>query len=551
MGVFTKRHLESVPYSIPRQLVASAQQVKLRDPASVDLLRKNANVSEWQSAAWEYFDLISEVKFAFSLLGNVTSRVRLFPAMITETTGRPTPLYEITKENDPGFNKLVADATACLARLRSAQGGQPSLLREFAINLSVAGECYLVQQPPTFNDPHESFDIRSVDEVVVNTSGQVALKTRSDMRPSEYKTIPPDAFVGRIWRSHARYSDEADSSMRGVLELCADLLLLTQAARATARSRLNAGALYIPDGLSAAAIPPAPELTGADSVPPDDERDEFEEELINAMTTPITDLDSASAVVPLLIRGPAELGDRIKQFKFERSFDPALAERADRLLERILQGLDVPKELVTGLANVKYSNAQQIDKNLYKSHVEPLVLVMCDALTTVWLRPAMQALGYSDADVRRMVVWYDASDAVADPDRSEVAERGYENHLISGDAWRQAHGFTTEDAPSGEELAYRVMIDRGQVLPETFEMVLSQMAPEVMGAVKQTQQANSPGALPPNVQDILSGGTGATPAQPPAAGGPGAAPTAPNIPPEEVPVTATPVPTPAQPTTAE
>ena len=547
MGVFTKRHLESVAYSMPRQLVASAQQVKLRDPASVDQLRKNANVSEWQSAAWEYFDLISEVKFAFSLLGNVTSRVRMFPAMITEVTGRPTPLYEIKKLNDPGFDKLVADATACLARLRSAQGGQPSLLREFAINLSVAGECYLVQQPPTYSNPQESFDIRSVDEVVVNTSGRVSLKTRSDMRPNEYTVIPEDAFVGRIWRSHPRYSDEADSSMRGVLELCADLLLLTQAARATARSRLNAGALYIPDGLSAAAVPPAPELTGADSVPPDDERDEFEEELINAMTTPITDLDSASAVVPLIIRGPAELGDRIKQFKFERSFDPALAERADRLLERILQGLDVPKELVTGLANVKYSNAQQIDKNLYKSHVEPLVLVMCDALTTVWLRPAMLALGYSESDVRRLTVWYDASDAIADPDRSEVADKGYENHLISGESWRQAHGFTTEDAPSGEELAYRIMIDRGTIMPETFEMVLSKMAPELMGAVKQIQQAASPGALPPNVQDILSGNA---PATAPATG-PAPVPTAPPIPPEEVPVTATPAPTPAQPPTAE
>ena len=52
------------------------------------------------------------------------------------------------------------------------------------------------------------------------------------------------------------------------------------------------------------------------------------------MTTPIRDEDSASAVVPLIIRGPAELGDKIKQFKFERSFDPALAQRADRVLER-------------------------------------------------------------------------------------------------------------------------------------------------------------------------------------------------------------------------
>ena len=66
----------------------------------------------------------------------------------------------------------------------------------------------------------------------------------------------------------------------------------------------------------------------------DEEAAAFEEELIAAMTTPIQDPDSASAVVPLLIRGPGELGALIKLFKFERSFDPALAERADRLVLR-------------------------------------------------------------------------------------------------------------------------------------------------------------------------------------------------------------------------
>ena len=181
--------------------------------------------------------------------------------------------------------------------------------------------------------------------------------------------LPTTAFVGRIWRAHPRYSEESDSSLRGLLDLCAELLLLNRTFRATARSRLNAGALYLPDGLSVASSPDP-------DYPYDDENnlypgmtaeeaaDEFEDSLIDAMTTPIRDEDSASAVVPLIIRGPAELGDKIKQFKFERAFDPALAERSDRVLERILQGLDVPKDIVTGLANVKYSNALQIDESL-------------------------------------------------------------------------------------------------------------------------------------------------------------------------------------------
>jgi hypothetical protein len=84
---------------------------------------------------------------------------------------------------------------------------------------------------------------------------------------------------------------------------------LNRTFRATARSRLNAGALYLPDGLSVAA-------QGDPDYPYDDENelnpgvtveeaeDEFEDQLIDAMTTPIRDEDSASAVVPLIIRGP-------------------------------------------------------------------------------------------------------------------------------------------------------------------------------------------------------------------------------------------------------
>jgi hypothetical protein len=265
----------------------------------------------------------------------------------------------------------------------------------------------------------ESWDIRSVDEVQIDSKNNYGIVSRRDLLgkgghsqrvQNGILALPEKAFVGRIWRAHPRFSEEADSSLRGLLDMCAELLLLNRTFRATARSRLNAGALYLPDGLSVAASadPNYPYDDETDLDPgftPEEAADEFEDQLIDAMTTPIRDEDSASAVVPLIIRGPAELGDKIKQFKFERSFDPALAERSDRVLERILQGLDVPKDVITGLANVKYSNAMQIDESLYKSHIEPLMLLIADALTVVYLRPYLVANGFAQADVERLVVW--------------------------------------------------------------------------------------------------------------------------------------------------
>jgi hypothetical protein len=235
------------------------------------------------------------------------------------------------------------------------------------------------------------------------------------------------------------------------------------------------------------------------------------------MTTPISDESSASAVVPLIIRGPAELGDKIKQFKFERSFDPALAQRADRVLERILQGLDVPKDIVTGLANVRYSNAVQIDESLYKAHIEPLLLLISDALTVVYLRPYLKSVGYEDSDVQRIVVWFDPSAISTRNDRAADADSGFEKMAISLDTWRRTHGFSDADAPEPTEIALRLLFQRGAITPELSEALLNTIAPDLFQAARASQQANSVAPVPTEVQDILSGQAEPAPAPAPEA----------------------------------
>jgi hypothetical protein len=242
--------------------------------------------------------------------------------------------------------------------------------------------------------------------------------------------------------------------------------------------------------------------------------DDFEDQLIDAMTTPIKDEDSASAVVPLIIRGPAELGDKIKQFKFERSFDDSLVSRADRVLERIMQGLDVPKDIVTGLANVKYSNALQIDESLYKAHIEPLMLLIADALTVVYLRPYLIANGYSESAVSRIQIWYDPSQVATRNDRAADADMGFDKMAVSFDTWRRAHGFSDQDAPTPQELALRLAINKGAITPEFTELLLGAVAPELMDLVKENQQANSNAPVPADVQQILDGGAPTEPAAP-------------------------------------
>ena len=513
-----------VPFNSPRALTAAASQVKMNDKAEFEQFkaRRSASSSAWQSEAWEYYDAIGEIKYAFNLVASVVSRIRIFAAAIDDPSQSPVAASESSSIDQ----SLASAAERALSRLNSAYGGQPGLLKDAALNLSVTGECYLVQMPARrgTGEP-ESWDIRSVDEVVADGSGNLKVIGRREQgagqgggKNSGVVNLGKNAFVGRIWRSHPRYSDESDSSLRGLLDMCAELLLLNRTFRATARSRLNAGALYLPDGLSVAAQgdPANYPYDSEDGIgagfTAEEAEDEFEEQLMDAMTTPIRDEESASAVVPLIIRGPAELGDAIKQFKFERSFDPALAERSDRVLERILQGLDVPKDVVTGLANVKYSNALQIDEALYKAHIEPLMLLIVDALTVVYLRPYLIANGYSESEVSRITVWYDPSAVSTRNDRATDADAGFDRGAVSYDTWRRAHGFSDQDAPTPTELAIRMLQEKGSLTPELTEAMLGAVSPEIMNAVRAAQQGQSVAPLPTEVEEVLKRAAAGEPA---------------------------------------
>lgn len=512
---------QSLPYSTPRAMTAAAARISLNDKGEVEHFkqRRAGASSDWQGEAWEYYDAIGEVKYAFNLVASVVSRIRLYAAAVDNPAETPVSVRS-SNFIDP---RLASAAERALARLDSAYGGQAGLLRDAALNLSVSGECYLVQFPAKAGTgTPESWDIRSTDELQVDSKNAYMIIPRRDVTSASRGgnnnaiKLPNQAFVGRIWRAHPRYSEEADSSLRGLLDLCAELLLLNRTFRATARSRLNAGALYLPDGLSVAA-------QGDPDYPYDDENeinpgvtveeaeDEFEDQLIDAMTTPIRDEDSASAVVPLIIRGPAELGDKIKQFKFERSFDPALAQRADRVLERILQGLDVPKDVVTGLANVKYSNALQIDEALYKAHIEPLMLLIADAITVVYLRPALIASGFTEEDVKRICVWYDPSQVATRNDRAADADSGFDRMAVSMEAWRRAHGFSAADAPDAKELAIRLLIEKGALSPELSEAMINAISPEFMNKIREVQNAGSPTPITPEIQQALDEAAGLTP----------------------------------------
>jgi hypothetical protein len=506
-----------LPYNAPRPLTASAARLDMKNKKEVDAINKRRQADKWQQEAWEYYDLIGEIKYTANLVASIMSRVNLYVGYVDKSANVPSEISTIEKLDE----EFIQQAQDILYLLESGNGGTSGLLRNAALNMFVTGECWLVHEPARFstNEPAK-YQIRSVEEITATTgrNSQVVIKPRRDAKPSEYLPLPTNGYISRIWRNHPRYSDEADSSLRGILDICDQLLLVDRTASATAKSRLNGGLLFVPDGLSNVSQSDG-EMAIEGEVAPlsDDVEDSFEEELIAAMVTPIEDVGSASAVVPLVVRGPEDLGEKIVHIKFERTFDPQLAQRSERLLERILGGLDIPKDVAAGMSSVKYSNAIIIEEQLYKAHIEPLILLIVDCLTIGFLRPALRAQGHPESIVNRAVVWYDPSAITAKPSKAEAAVTLYEMKAISENALRRANGFTDSDAPTQLERVQRMAEERAMLTDAMSETLINSIIPEEL---KNQAREQALAMSDPSSANALQTALGGEPAAPTAPGTP-------------------------------
>lgn len=515
---------EPAHYGAERGMVASAEKIDLKKPeTTAGVLTTNRPWSEWQGEAWEYYDAIGEIKYAFGLLGAVMSRIRIYAALNIDPDAVPastvairrrsagqtdeetatdvrdlmTPPDDVTDEVMDYMEQLVRD-------LASGRGGMPGLLRSFALNISVAGEVYLTKIDGRWQfRSTEEIRIRDADRVALLRTMRSLVSTSTGVMGE--RELPEGTYIGRIWRAHPRFSGEPDSSMLGLREMCDELLTLQRLVRTLARSKMNAGMVFVPDTITSASSSAGEDIENEEA-----EADAFEQEFNQAMIVPATDETSAGTVAPMLARGPADDGDKIKYITFDRKTDRELVDRLDRTLERILQGIDIPKDVVTGLANVKYSNAINIDESLYKAHVEPMALLLVDSLTSIFLIPALKAKfpDLSDESLEKIVVWYDPTEVVTKPDPADAADRLHSKFALSDDALRRAHGFADTDAPDQDEIANRLAKEKTTIPPEIAAELIKYLLPDVFKKAQESNVANAATPMPDSARELLGLGGG-------------------------------------------
>lgn len=379
----------------------------------------------WQFEAWAFYDDLGEFNSGVTWLGQMMSRVRLRAARLDP--GLDEPSITDVKPDDLAA-KMVND-------LAGGIGGQSQMMKNLVVQLSVPGECYLVgeQMGNSFN-----WMVRSNEEVRATTGKFQVVGSR--IPNINWVDLGPESLVVRVWRQHPRYFHIADSPARSARPIMRELDLVNRHIMAQYLSRVaSAGLLVIPEEAS---FPVREEFA--------DEPDPMSMEFVELAAEAIGKPGTASAIVPLLMRVPSELADKIRHLDFTLKIDEKVIEKRDSAINRLANKLDIPAEVLTGMGKVNHWTAWQLDEGALKTHIAPMAELICHSLTTGYLQPRLAASG--EKDVGRWVIWYDMSELAIRPDRSANAQSAYDSFELSGAALRREGGFDEDDKPDANEL---------------------------------------------------------------------------------------------------
>lgn len=426
------------------QLTASGYKVTRKEG---DTMRRL--VQPWQTRAFSYYDIVPEIKYAAQFYSRSLAVLRLFVG-VKDERGEIVECGDGSADNTGPV--APPEVFAQLERLQDpGGGGRSGLLGAYGRLMFLTGEALLFVSIDK-DDNTEQWEMLSSDELRIQGENMTRYKAPSIeaenyQSPTEddYEPINDDTAVAyRLWKRHPRFSYLADSTMQGVLDVCEELVLLTQAVRARAKSRLASSGILIVNGK----VLPSP----AEPTPDEDpEEDVFLNDLTDAMTAPIVDEGAASSVVPLVVRVDVEDIDKV--MKHIQIVDPTQLYPETGLryecVQRLAIGLDLPPEILTGLHDSNHWSAWQVDEQTWKAHLQPVAQQLVDDLTSAYFRPSLRKEnvdGWQD-----YVISFDAAAIINHPDRGRDAKEVHALGALSDEALRDATGFDDEDAPNEQE----------------------------------------------------------------------------------------------------
>jgi len=426
-------------------LIASALTVRKDNAQDIRRL-----IQPWQARAMSYFDLVPEVNFAATYMGNMQRKVRLFPALMDDETHEP-------EEVDSGPIFDVFD------RIRDRSGGREDLQADYARLKYLIGEGYLTASPdPEYGEVWEFLSpnelrvqpggyasrfrapMLSADQYLIGNDPAQVAEYGEPEGPSFAESGPDVILVYRLWRQHPAYSFLANCHMQACVDILEELVLSQYSVRAQLKSRLNqAGILWIPDEIS---------FTGlGNDAEEDPTTDVFQQRIAQASMAAISDPGSAAALVPIIAR---IAGEYIKDITYTRFNDSTgeLAEISQRteMVERYAVGSELPPELFRSKEDINHWGSWMVDEDQWKAYGHPMALEFSRDLVAAYLRPTLKAMDFPDWE--RATIGIDPAAVINHPDRAKDADALYAGRAISKKVWRESKGYNDNDEMPRDEI---------------------------------------------------------------------------------------------------
>lgn len=409
-----------------RILTASAMRVQPR----VASTWRDRQTMSWQRKAFIYSKLIPELNYASRFYAKMLTKLLIYPAF----------------RNPDDTTKPIKDGlpVELLDRIQDSGGGRSRILSSYGRLMFIIGDGYLFGRDLT--KPTERWSFVQPEELEVSDTGYLWKPTSS----SEGIKLPQATTEAyRLWTPDPERSGEAESPMRAGIEIAEELDLLTKAVRSTAVTRMINGLLKVPQELSFGADEP-----GEDDDP---EANPFLQEMIDHITGAIENAGSAEAAAPWIAEGAWEFLDRLEWVSLhDAQSDYLERELRKEAIDRLAIGMDLPPEILKGMAEANHWGARQIMHDTWRSHGSVVAEQFCDDLADAYLRPALREAQYEDWD--KVVIGYDDSMVVVPPDRTDDADKAHDRITISDQEHRKAKGFPESSAPDEEETRIRLAL---------------------------------------------------------------------------------------------
>ena len=446
-----------------RSLTAAAVRVKVSDKK---LAAKTLGAdASWQEDAIAYCETVPELTQAQTYVGNQLAKLLLGVGWVKP--GAQDPVW-VTPDDMPDdmpadVRAAVPAAVAELGRLRGEFGGRPSIQMRMARNLDGPGEVFLVgwaareeTELGKGDGIPESWQACSIKEVAKKGGKFFVLDSPADKAGRE---ITDADTIIRIWSQDSTWVGLADSAVKGVLGEAKILQVLSQQVLAQAMRAASNGFFTVPNELSDG---------GATPVEPEDGDEATADPLIavmdQVMQGPLEDPSDPSSVQPAIFRGAAEFlkPDVLRHITFwDKAQDDALEAKIEARVKRIARGINLPVEVVMGLESTTFANAEQVDTDTFEDFLQPRCDLMVEGLTIGFLRPNLADAGVAADVALQLVVMYDASPLLSEPDEEKNADAAHDRFAISDAAYRRAKGFDESDAPDPVEVVVRAGLKRG------------------------------------------------------------------------------------------